>query len=64
MNKLRNCVSTGKHTIVRNAPCNFVERVEDERIPPHGNSHRIIAERQAEDTDEESFGLREYPDTQ
>jgi hypothetical protein len=45
-------------------PNNFVHRVKNKRIPPHGNGDGIIPISQAVCTDEEALGLREHPDAQ
>jgi hypothetical protein len=47
-----------------NVPCDFVQAVEDETVPPHHDRNRIVAEAQAVCTDEQSLGLREEPNAQ
>lgn len=42
----------------------LVEAVEDHRVPPHGDGHRVVPEREAERADEQPLGLWKHPDGQ
>lgn len=48
----------------RNLPGDFVEGVEDERVPPHSDGDRIVTKCEAVCADEEAFRPREDPYTE
>lgn len=48
----------------RSLPGDFVEGMEDERVPPHSDGDRIVTECETVCANEEAFRVRENPDAE